>query len=227
MTANRRNEIEPEAKPIAVVPSNRENRTNSFRSTICANHQTRFATSTGMAHAIHNSGVTNPMMNRMLSLCCLFALSSASLALVAGCANGKSSESRISPTTRTADANADDPVVPPPTTAPKNLRRACRRNRSPAAAIRSRPRRRAVLKVTQMVFPAVVRLDVAQEIYTEGKRNLRRGIGSGVIIDEQGHILTNYHVAGRAAEILRHALQQRTRPRKTHRRRSLDRPGRP
>jgi serine protease Do len=59
----------------------------------------------------------------------------------------------------------------------------------------------AVVAVSQTVFPAVVRLDVAQEIYTEGKRNMRRGIGSGVIIDAQGHVLTNYHVAGRAAEI--------------------------
>jgi serine protease Do len=58
-----------------------------------------------------------------------------------------------------------------------------------------------VVKVTEKVFPAVVRLDVAQEIYSEGKRTLRRGIGSGVIIDKDGHILTNYHVAGRAAEI--------------------------
>lgn len=59
----------------------------------------------------------------------------------------------------------------------------------------------AVVDVTREIFPAVVRLDVAQEIYADGKRTLRRGIGSGVIIDEQGHILTNYHVAGRAAEI--------------------------
>jgi serine protease Do len=59
----------------------------------------------------------------------------------------------------------------------------------------------AVIAVTRMVFPAVVRLDVAQEIYSDGKRNLRRGIGSGVIIDAEGRILTNYHVAGRAAEI--------------------------
>src|SRR5262245_12110098 len=43
---------------------------------------------------------------------------------------------------------------------------------------------RAIVSVTEKVFPAVVRLDVAQEIYTEGKRNLRRGIGSGVIIDD-------------------------------------------
>ncbi|HVT88148.1 MAG TPA: trypsin-like peptidase domain-containing protein [Tepidisphaeraceae bacterium] len=55
--------------------------------------------------------------------------------------------------------------------------------------------------VREKVFPAVVRIDVAQEIYSEGKRNLRRGIGSGVIIDDQGHILTNFHVAGRAAEL--------------------------
>ena len=59
----------------------------------------------------------------------------------------------------------------------------------------------AVVKVTGKIFPAVVRLDVAQEIYSEGKRTVQRGIGSGVIFDDQGRILTNFHVAGRAAEI--------------------------
>jgi serine protease Do len=59
----------------------------------------------------------------------------------------------------------------------------------------------AVVKVTEDVFPAVVRIDVKQEVYDEGKRKLRGGIGSGVIIDDEGRILTNYHVAGRAAEI--------------------------
>src|SRR6476646_10771690 len=58
-----------------------------------------------------------------------------------------------------------------------------------------------VVQVTDEIFPAVVRIDVAQEIYSEGKRNLRRGLGSGVIIDDEGRILTNYHVAGRAVEI--------------------------
>jgi len=52
----------------------------------------------------------------------------------------------------------------------------------------------AVVDVTGRMFPAVVRLDVAQEIYSEGKRTLRRGIGSGVIIDADGRILTNFHV---------------------------------
>ena len=58
-----------------------------------------------------------------------------------------------------------------------------------------------VTAVTRRIFPAVVRIDVAQETYSEGKRTLRRGIGSGVIIDQKGRILTNYHVAGRAAEM--------------------------
>jgi serine protease Do len=58
-----------------------------------------------------------------------------------------------------------------------------------------------VIRVTQTVFPAVVRLDVKQETYTAGKRQLLQGIGSGVIIDAEGRILTNFHVAGRAAEI--------------------------
>ena len=59
----------------------------------------------------------------------------------------------------------------------------------------------AVVEVSGRIFPAVVRLDVAQEVYAEGKRTVRRGIGSGVIIDDKGRILTNFHVAGRAAEI--------------------------
>ena len=59
----------------------------------------------------------------------------------------------------------------------------------------------AVIRVSHDVGLAVVRIDVAQEVYVGGKRTLRRGIGSGVIFDLSGHILTNFHVAGRAAEL--------------------------
>ena len=60
---------------------------------------------------------------------------------------------------------------------------------------------RRVEAVTAAISPAVVRVDVAQAIYKDGRQSLIRGNGSGVIIDSQGHILTNYHVAGRAVEI--------------------------
>jgi serine protease Do len=59
----------------------------------------------------------------------------------------------------------------------------------------------AVVSVIHEISPAVVRIDVAQEVYVNGKRTLRRGIGSGVIIDQQGHVLTNFHVAGRSVEL--------------------------
>ena len=59
----------------------------------------------------------------------------------------------------------------------------------------------AVVRVNKRVGDAVVRIDVAQEVYVGGKRTLRRGIGSGVIIDDAGHVLTNFHVAGRSAEL--------------------------
>ena len=58
-----------------------------------------------------------------------------------------------------------------------------------------------ILAVTNEVFPAVVALDVKQEVYRDGKRTLQGGTGSGVIFNADGYILTNYHVAGRAAEI--------------------------
>jgi serine protease Do len=58
-----------------------------------------------------------------------------------------------------------------------------------------------VVSVTHQLFPAVVRIDVARPSYADGRRSVERGIGSGVIIDRQGHILTNFHVAGRATEI--------------------------
>jgi serine protease Do len=58
-----------------------------------------------------------------------------------------------------------------------------------------------VTAVTARISPAVVRVDIAQATYKDGKQSLVRGNGSGVIIDQQGRVLTNYHVAGRAIEI--------------------------
>ncbi len=51
------------------------------------------------------------------------------------------------------------------------------------------------------VAPAVVRIDVVMRNYVDGRPAPFRAIGSGVIIDRQGHVLTNFHVAGRARRI--------------------------
>ena len=48
------------------------------------------------------------------------------------------------------------------------------------------------------VSPAVVRIDVVTETFSRGQAQSMRSLGSGVIIDAEGHILTNFHVAGRA-----------------------------
>jgi len=51
------------------------------------------------------------------------------------------------------------------------------------------------------VYPASVRVDARRTEYVGGEKRRTGGSGSGVIFDEQGHILTNYHVAGRADEL--------------------------
>ena len=59
----------------------------------------------------------------------------------------------------------------------------------------------AVRFATERVSPAVVQLDVVTENFQGGQLRPSRGTGSGVIIDKDGHILTNFHVAGRAKRI--------------------------
>lgn len=50
------------------------------------------------------------------------------------------------------------------------------------------------------LLEAVVRLDVREASYTRGMKQTVRGVGSGVILDEEGYILTNAHVVGVDAE---------------------------
>ena len=51
------------------------------------------------------------------------------------------------------------------------------------------------------VYPATVRVDARHAEFVGGEKRRVGGSGSGVIFDDQGHVLTNYHVAGRADEL--------------------------
>ena len=59
------------------------------------------------------------------------------------------------------------------------------------------------------VSPAVVRIDVVMRSFQDGLPVSFRAIGSGVIIDSKGHVLTNFHVAGRARHIMITLADQR------------------
>ncbi len=52
------------------------------------------------------------------------------------------------------------------------------------------------------VSPAVVRIEVISEEGGEGRVRRQTSVGSGAIIDAEGHVVTNYHVAGRGAAFL-------------------------
>ena len=56
------------------------------------------------------------------------------------------------------------------------------------------------------LLDAVVRIDVREVTYRGGSKQNVSGVGSGVIISEEGHILTNAHVVSTFAEEIRITL---------------------
>ena len=56
-------------------------------------------------------------------------------------------------------------------------------------------------RAVNAVYPALVRIQVVVEVGEEGRMQKRRATGSGTIISQDGYILTNHHVAGRATRI--------------------------
>jgi serine protease Do len=60
----------------------------------------------------------------------------------------------------------------------------------------------AVQAARDRVLPCLVRVQPISELYLGGRKVKRSGYGSGVIFTHEGHVLTNYHVAGRAKSLL-------------------------
>ncbi len=61
---------------------------------------------------------------------------------------------------------------------------------------------RATMETADKLVPSVVSIQPVWEDYDSGVKHDETGEGSGVIIDPQGHVITNYHVAGRAKRLM-------------------------
>lgn len=59
----------------------------------------------------------------------------------------------------------------------------------------------AVAVARDAVYPSLVNLTVVNRSFFGGRAVRRLGSGSGVIVSAEGHVLTNYHVAGESARI--------------------------
>ena len=60
----------------------------------------------------------------------------------------------------------------------------------------------SILKVQRQANTALVNVQPVTDSYTRGEKRKRSSVGSGFLIDLQGHIVTNYHVAGRASRVM-------------------------
>ncbi len=60
----------------------------------------------------------------------------------------------------------------------------------------------AVQMAKERVLPCLVRVQPISERYVGGRKVKATGYGSGVIFTHEGHVLTNFHVAGRAKSLI-------------------------
>ncbi len=59
-----------------------------------------------------------------------------------------------------------------------------------------------ILEARDKVSPALVNVQPVTDVYSSGERRSSTGVGSGFVFDREGHVITNYHVAGRAKRLI-------------------------
>ncbi len=59
-----------------------------------------------------------------------------------------------------------------------------------------------ILSIEDEVLSALVNIQPITETFTRGEKRKRASVGSGFLIDQEGHIVTNYHVAGKARQLM-------------------------
>lgn len=72
---------------------------------------------------------------------------------------------------------------------------------APAAPLAADLAQAQVESALARVYPALVNLTVVNEHFADGRAMRGPGAGSGVIVTEAGHVLTNFHVAGDSTRV--------------------------
>ncbi len=73
---------------------------------------------------------------------------------------------------------------------------------APPSQAASRDLQASLVAVQTQALTALVNIQPVTESYTRGERRKQASVGSGFLLDDQGHIVTNYHVAGRAKQLM-------------------------
>jgi serine protease Do len=73
---------------------------------------------------------------------------------------------------------------------------------SGAAHAAELPTQQAIRRARDHVFPALVHIQAVSSLFQGGRKQQSVSAGSGVVISDQGYIITNYHVVGRADSVI-------------------------